>query len=180
MQPVHTVRSMHTLMPKKRTESFKKTVVKDYEDYIEAYKDENQRFQESMEYYKRQIELNNKYIEILHRNIEGIDGKMAVVEEELAWLEDNGFARLDGRIAKAVIHRGLSELVNLKKRPTKLVAGAHGVQYEDQYWCVEWFAKIWPSIPLHKRSEFYETLKELENDLEELEKQIGLWLLNGI
>lgn len=109
----------------------------------------------------------------------GLPNKIELIEEEIKHLKSNGYARLDGRVAKAISHRNLATVMDMKKRPTSLAISNTYAYYKDEYWCKEWFSTVVKSIPTPKRQRFYETLAELKDDPEELEKQVGLWLLNA-
>lgn len=109
-----------------------------------------------------------------------LDGKAYKLWEEREWLRKKGFARLDGRIAKALDKRKLGSIMNLKKRPTQYLEYDFDLRDNDQYWCQKWFVQVVKNIPQYKRQEFYETLEQLKGNHEELQRQIGMWLLDGV
>lgn len=158
-------------------ENFKKSVIRDFEDFRSIHRANIIEAKSEIKRLQGIIKHSTTTIDTINASMETLDSKIAVIEEESKWLLDNGFTRMDGRVAKAIEHRKLGTIMNMKKRPTSLESNSAFVQYKEQYWCEEWFNQVIRKIPTPKRQRFYETLEELKNDKDELEMQIGLWLL---
>lgn len=141
-------------------------------EYLQGLKDEIRDLQQ-------QITRTNNELDSLDKTMKQIDGKAVKIWEERQWLKDNGYARLDGRVAKAIDARKLNTVVKMKSRPTVIQEYETFVADGNQYWCAEWFAEVIKHIPHNKRQKMYETLAELQHNHEELQCQIGMWLLEG-
>lgn len=164
----------------KQNKRFNDKIQKDLDRNI-AYRRENieeiQRTRLNLENTLKALQEEIKSIENTKKRL---PNQIEVIEEEIKHLKSNGYARLDGRVGKAIEHRKLATVMDMKQRPTSLEVYNTYSKYKDQYWCKEWFVTVVKAIPTPKRQQFYETLAELKDDPEELEKQVGLWLMQAL